>query len=133
MTVHYHAIVWIDHHEARVFHFNDEGFERVLVHSSRPTLHLHHKAHEIGSGHAPEDQTYFHHVVSALDGAGAVLVVGPSNAKHELIKHIEHHDPKLKERIAGVETLDHPTDGEVVAHGRKFFKADDRMHSQRAS
>ena len=29
---HYHAVVWIDHHEARVFHFNPmRGFEQEFL------------------------------------------------------------------------------------------------------
>ena len=43
--------------------------------------------------------------------AGAVLITGPANAKIELIKHIHQHDPDRMKVIAGVETVDHPSDG----------------------
>lgn len=132
MTEHFHAIVWIDHHEARVFHFNMDQSDRVVVHPKHPTRNIHHKAHAIGSGHTPEDQAFFHEVVAALAGAGKILITGPANAKHELAKHIEHKDPQLMARVAAVETLDHPTDGALLAHARKFFKADDRMNTQRS-
>jgi hypothetical protein len=46
------------------------------------------------------------------------------------LAYIKRHRPKLAEHISGVETLDHPTDGALIALGRKFFKADDRMRSQ---
>ncbi len=62
---------------------------------------------------------------------GAILLTGPANAKLELQKHIEKHDPLLKDRIKGVETLDHPTDGVLLAHARKYFRVEDRMESQR--
>ena len=58
---------------------------------------------------------------------GAVLVTGPGAAKNELVAHIEKHDPKLKKLIAAVETVDHPSDGQLVAHARKYFKVEDRM------
>jgi hypothetical protein len=29
--------------------------------------------------------------------------------------------------VVGVEALDHLTDGQLVAHGREYFKAADRM------
>jgi hypothetical protein len=29
--------------------------------------------------------------------------------------------------VVGVESLDHPTDEELVAYGREYFKAADRM------
>ncbi|HEY4881969.1 MAG TPA: hypothetical protein VIH80_07295 [Steroidobacteraceae bacterium] len=131
MSQHFHAVVWIDHHEARVFHFNADDAERAVVHPHEPTRHIHHKAHSIGSGHSPEDQHFFHAVVEAIGTAGAVLIGGPANAKHELFKHIQRHEPQLVARISGVETLDHPTDRELLAHARQYFRAADRMAPQR--
>ena len=131
MTDHYHAIVWIDHHQARVIHLTTDTSDLIVVHPVQLTLNLHHKANTIGSGHAPEDQKFFHAVVAAIGTAGAVLITGPANAKNELVKHIEHHDRSLRERIASIETLDHPSDGELTAHARKFFQAFDRMAPQR--
>ena len=34
--------------------------------------------------------------------------------------------------IAGVETVDHPSDGALVAYARKYFKIEDRMQPQKA-
>jgi stalled ribosome rescue protein Dom34 len=129
MTAHYHAVVWIDHREARVFHFNAGEVERLVLHPHEPTLHIHHKANSIGSGHAAEDQEFLHQVASAIADAGTVLIAGPANAKTELVKHIHRHDPKLIERLAGIETVDHPTDASLVAHARHYFKSADRMRS----
>jgi stalled ribosome rescue protein Dom34 len=123
----HHAIVWIDHHEARVFHFSPEEVDRLVIHPANPTRHIHHKANSIGSGHAAEDEQYFHAVVEAIADTGAVLITGPANAKTELIKHIHRHDPRLMEIIAAVETVDHPTDNSIVAYARKYFRGADRM------
>jgi stalled ribosome rescue protein Dom34 len=127
MSSHYHAIVWIDHHEARIFHFNVSDVDRLVIHPEDPTRHLHHKANSIGSGHAAEDQNFLERVAEAIADAGAVLITGPANAKLELVKHIERHEPALNRKIAGVETVDHPTDGELIAKARKYFKADHQM------
>jgi stalled ribosome rescue protein Dom34 len=127
MASHYHAVVWIDHHEARVFHFNPEDVDKLVLHPHEPTRHIHHKANTIGSGHAAEDQEFLHAVASAIADAGAVLIAGPANAKTELVKHIHHHDPALMARLAGIESVDHPTDASLVAHARHYFKAADRM------
>ena len=127
MSSHYHAIVWIDHREARIFHFNATDVESLVVNPHDPTRHIHHKANSIGSGHAPENQTFFHDVLAAIADAGAVLITGPANAKTELVKHIHRHNPKLFEKIAGIESSDHPSDGSLVAHARHYFKAVDRM------
>ena len=131
MTNHYHAAVWIDHHEARVFHFNATDVDEIVVHPEHPTRHIHHKANSIGSGHTSEDHAFFQDVISAIGTAGAILVTGPANAKTELIKHIHRHNPQLMERIAAVETVDHPTDGAFLAYARRYFRAADRMSAQR--
>lgn len=131
MSDHYHAIVWIDHLEARIFHFNPAEVDRLVLHPHEPTRHIHHKANSIGSGHAPEDQDFLHQVVTSIAGAGAVLITGPANAKTELMKHIRDHTPELIKIIAGVETVDHPSDRTLVAYARTYFKAADRMHPQR--
>lgn len=127
MSEHFHAVVWIDHLEARVFHFNATDAEREVIHPHKPKHHIHHKANSIGSGHAAENQAYFHAVVEAIGHAGAILITGPANAKTELVKHIHRHDPQLVDRIAGIESVDHPTDGQLVAHARHYFKAADWM------
>lgn len=124
MSTHFHAVVWIDHHEARIFHFNVSEIDRLVLHPHNPTRHIHHKANTIGSGHAPEDQRFLHQVTEAIADAGAILITGPANAKTELVKHIEQHMPHLSGKIAGVETVDHPTDGELVAHARTYFASD---------
>jgi hypothetical protein len=129
---HFHAVVWIDHREARVFHFNADDAESAVVHPENPTRHIHHKAHAVGSGNAAENQTFFHSVVEAIGTARAILIGGPANEKHELFKHIQRHAPQLLPRIAAVETLDHPSDRELVAHARQYFRAADRMAPQRS-
>jgi hypothetical protein len=60
-----------------------------------------------------------------------VLITGPANAKNELVKHIDRHAPRLMTIIAGVETVDHPSDGELVAHARHYFKVEDLMLPQK--
>lgn len=127
MTTHYHAVVWIDHSEARIFHFNVSEVERLVINPHNPSRHIHHKANSIGSGHTAEDQAYLDEVAHALRDAGAILITGPANAKTELVKHIAQKVPALSAKISGVETVDHPTDGELVAAARKHFQVDHQM------
>jgi len=130
-THHFHAVVWIDHHEARVFHFSPADVERLVLHPDHPTRHIHHKANAIGSGNAVEDRNFLQAVVGSITDAGAVLITGPGNAKNELVKHIDQHAPRLMKIIVGVETVDHPSDAQLVAHARHYFKAEDRMLPQK--
>jgi stalled ribosome rescue protein Dom34 len=76
------------------------------------------------------DKEFLKRVTAAISHAGAILITGPANAKTELAHYIKQSQPNLAERISGVETLDHPSDGELLALARTFFKADDRMHPQ---
>src|SRR5579863_4008847 len=130
MSEHYHAIVWIDHREAKIFHFAATEVDRIVLHSHGSSRHLHHKANSVGSGHLGLDNDFLHRVVEALTHTGAILITGPASAKTELKNFIAQQRPELMTRISGVETLDHPSDGALVALARKYFKANDRMHSQ---
>ena len=93
MSAHFHAVVWIDHYEARIFHFSASEVDRLVIHPDRPARHLHHKAQSIGSGNAPEDHDFLQRVADAMSDAGVILVTGPANEKTELVKHIRQHAP----------------------------------------
>jgi stalled ribosome rescue protein Dom34 len=128
---HFHAVVWIDHHEARVVHFSATDVERLVLHSDHPTRHIHHKANSVGSGHAAEDHDFFRAVAQSIADAGAVLITGPADAKIELNKYISQHDRKLMKLIVGVETVDHPSDAQLVAYAKQYFRTEDRMLPQK--
>jgi stalled ribosome rescue protein Dom34 len=132
MTIHhFHAVIWIDHHEARIFHFGPNDVERLVLHPDHPTRHIHHKANALGSGHAGEDRNFLQAIVGSIADSGAVLITGPANAKDALVKHIEQTAPRLMKIVVGVETVDHPSDAQLVAHARHYFAAEDRMLPQR--
>jgi hypothetical protein len=95
-----------------------------VLRPEHPARHIHHKSNSIGGGHDADDHEFLRRVAESFADAGAVLITGPANAKTELVKHIKEHSPSLNARIAGVETVDHPTDGELVDHARKYFRAD---------
>lgn len=126
----YHAVVWLDHREARVLFFDRNAFHEVDLEATDPHAHLHHRAGSLTGKRTAEDQAFFHHIVEAMKPAQEWLVTGPGQAKLELIKHIHRHDPELGDRVVGVETADHPTSRQVVAHARAYFKAADRMRPQ---
>lgn len=126
---HYHAVVWLDHNEARVMHISPDDVEKSIVTPANPARHLQRKRGSVSGARQPEDQHYYHEVAEALAGAGEILVVGPGHAKLELIKHLHAHDAGLAAKLVGVETVDHPSDAQLVAYARKYFVARDRMLS----
>ena len=128
---HYHAAVWIDHAQAKVYAFSRDAADEWKVRPHDRHVHLHHKAGLGDSGRAPQDRHYFHSVAEAVKDAGEILIVGPGTAKAELMNHLKSHDPQVAKKVVGVEALDHPSDGELLAFARKFFfRAADRMRSQ---
>lgn len=127
---HYHCVVWIDHREAQVIEFNPDDAETSVVHPKSTHEHLHHKHGVIGSGKSPEDHAYYQAVADAVRDAGEILIVGPSTAKLEFFKHLQAHAPALAARVVSVETVDHPTGGQLLKFARHHFIADDRMRSQ---
>jgi hypothetical protein len=116
-----HAAVWIDHHEARVFHIDDESPDAVTVRA--PQHHLRRHPVITAEKSHPQDANHFYHdVANALEGAEAIVVVGPATAKLEFIKHASRHDPAVAANIVGVETVDHPTDGQLLKYIRAYFQ-----------
>ena len=130
MSKHFHAVVWLDHKQAKVVHFNADASDLVTVHSTNPNLHLHHKANSIDSGHAGVDKKYLDRVAEVIAHSGAILVVGPGSAKTEFQNYLHREHPGVAAKVSAVEPADHPTDGQLLAHARHFFKADDRMRAQ---
>jgi stalled ribosome rescue protein Dom34 len=122
MQSHFHAIIWIDHEQAKVFHVGLTGADQIDLHPHLQTRHIHHKANSIGSGHVHEDKDLMKDVADAVSDAGEILIMGPAAAKTELAKYLREKAPRIGERIVGVEPADHPSDREIVAYAKKHFK-----------
>jgi stalled ribosome rescue protein Dom34 len=121
MPTHFHAVVWLDHAQAKIFHVGLTGSDEVTLHPHLPTKHLHHKANSIGSGHAGPDKDFLEQIAGALDDAGEILIIGPAGTKTELAKFIHEHHPAIGKRIVAVEAADHPTDRQIVAYAKQHF------------
>ena len=127
-----HAVVWLDHSEAHVLHFTDEASEGAHIRARSRHQHQHRKSGVPGSGHSPEDQAYLHEVAHALADAGEILIVGPSSAKLALMKHMQRHDQTIADKVVGIESVDHPSDGQLLAYARHYFVKVDRMRGDPA-
>jgi len=127
-----HAVVWLDHSEAHVLHFSDEASEAEKIRARSKHQLQHHKSGARGGGHAPEDHAFYDEVTHALADAAEILVTGPSSAKLGLMKHMLAHDPAVAARVVGIESSDHPTDGQLLAYARHYFVKVDRMRGDPA-
>jgi hypothetical protein len=130
-----HVVVWLDHTEARVFHVEPETpghpqpepVDEATILSPQHHIHRHPKGWGDPGGHPEDAARFFHEIARAVEGADALLIVGPALTKMEFAQYLDTHDRALRAKVAGVETVDHPTDREMVAYARKYFKASDRM------
>ena len=129
MPGHYHAVVWIDQSRARIVHFTLDEADRKTIrpdHSVRDVSHG-----ERRTGHrVPMDREFLEKVAEAIADAGAILIVGPAQEKDELAKFLAEKHPAIRAHVEAVESADHPSDGELLAHARRFAEAADRMRPQ---
>jgi len=129
MSTH-HAAVWIDHSEARIFQIAKDAFDETVLHAEKPHRHVQRKTGPgaiSGRRDESDNHAFYHEVALALADSQEILVLGPSTAKLELIKHVHKHHAGMEAKIVGVETVDHPTDRQVVAYARDYFQAKSGM------
>ena len=122
-----HSVVWLDHLGAVLISLNGEEHSIQKIKSGSTESHLHHRRGAVGSGHAASDTHFFGAVTAALNSVPEILVAGPGSAKLELIKYIHKHHHDLVDRVIGIETVDHPTEGQLLKFARDYFVAADRM------
>ncbi len=122
-----HVAIWIDHREARLFHIDPHQVNEETLKAHRPVHHQHPLGPDGSQAHPEDDRRFFREIARMLDDARDVLIVGPSTAKLQFIRYVHKHEPAIEPKIVGVETVDHPTDGQIVAYALKYFKKTDQM------
>ena len=116
----FHAVVWLDHHSANILQFDAEH-----VQAEKIKAHTHHtKQH--GSAVRSEHEFYAD-VCGALNGIQEILVVGSSTAQKDFKHYVEKHRAALVSHIVGYESVDHPSDKQLIALARQYFLKHDRM------
>ena len=124
----YHACVWIDHREAKIFELTANAARVILVEDERPAHHLHRRANHVGLGTVGVDEALLAEIADKLRTAKGILIVGPGKAKTALKTYLDERHPEIGRNVWNVQASDHPTDGELVASARSWFHAQDRMH-----
>ncbi len=122
------AVMFLDHQGARVRFLDGVDLSQVsAAQIGLDSLHDRFRISEpslrgrYGRAH-PDDTPLFAKLAQMTLRCGAVLVVGPGSAKHEFVKFLARNHPRaFEEHVAGVETVDHPTDAQLVALARAAF------------
>jgi bisphosphoglycerate-dependent phosphoglycerate mutase len=118
--------LWIDHRKTVVVTISGKMEETTQI-ASRVEKHVRYAGGAEGS--VPEDQvdrrflahlrSYYDEVIAHVRDAESILIMGPGEAKGELVKRLKSES--LGERIVGVETVDKMTDPQIAARVRQQF------------
>lgn len=131
MTVHAHAIVWIDHQRAKVIFFNAREDTEITIRSDPPPSHIHTRVGSPSGTHLHGDPAFFGEVADIVAPTEALLLVGPSSAKDQFDNYLREHRPAIAARLAGTEPLDKESNGQLLAFARAYFRRRDRMTPQK--
>ncbi len=78
-------------------------------------------------GKAVADPDFYEDIITRIKAVPEWLVVGPAKAKLDFSKHLTRRHADLVDHMIGLETVDHPSDGQLLAFAKKYFMAADRM------
>jgi hypothetical protein len=122
------AVIFIDHQGARV-RFLD-GLDLAAVTAADVNLDEMHTMFRVrdnslagGFGRKHPDETaLFARLSQVVVRCGKVLIIGPGTAKNQFAQHLERNHPgAMAQHVIGIHTVDHPTDGAVIALARAAF------------
>jgi hypothetical protein len=117
--------LWIDHDKAVIVTLAGKNEEEIKLINSNLDKHR----GQSGNSKPADDirlreltgnlNRYYDEVVEFIQGAGAIQIFGPGEAKGELNKRLEKHNYAGK--ISGVEPADKMTEPQIVAKVRDHF------------
>ena len=115
--------LWIDHRRAVIVTHPGHGDEIKQITSDMDSGEgeSHHDTTEDGGERRldGEMKRFYDEVITYLRDATSVLIMGPGEAKIELEKRLEGHEPS--DRIVTVKTADKMTDHQIAAEVRQHF------------
>jgi len=114
----FHAVVWMDHSEAHV-----ALFDKAHVETHRIRSRSHHK-HQ---GKGTDLSALFTDVAMALAGCKEILLTGPGLARNQFRDWCGQHHAATAAGIVDSVAADHPSDAQLVAMAKQYFKKFDNM------
>ena len=116
----FHAVVWMDHTEAHTVMFDREHMEAQRIKS---------RSHHKHQGKADDYSSFFAEITKSVEGCREVLLTGPGLARNQLRDWCQAHSSAVAGCIVDSIAADHPTDAQLVAQARQYFKKFDAMAS----
>ncbi len=115
----FHAALLIDHHSAKILQFDAAQVEIETVFEK--TVHTRQHNSQVRTEHE-----FFAEVCDALAGINEILVFGGHMAQADFRRNIEKHHASVAKHVVGWETVDKPTDAQLVAFARRYFAGHER-------
>ena len=114
----FHAVVWMDHQEAHVLMFDREHVENQRIKT---------RSHHRHQGKMDDAVAFYGEVAQALAGAREVLLTGPGNVRNDFRDWCANHAQATAGVIVDSIAADHPSDNQLVALAKQYFKKFDAM------
>lgn len=114
----FHAVVWMDHSQAHVLMFDREHVQAQRIKSRSHHRHL---------DKDDDNGAFFATIAAALAETHEVLLAGPSLARNQFREWCAHHSNAVAGMIVDSVASDHPSDAQLVALARQYFKKFDSM------
>ena len=127
--------LWIDHKQAYLIWYEGSRVGIDIIPSNiAPPAHYS-GGTQLGGKLTQKGDTELHHndrykvqlnkfykqVISALQDAASIFIMGPGKAKIEFEKALKKHKA-MKKRLVKVETADKMTKNQMIAYVKKFYK-----------
>ena len=116
----FHAVIWMDHTEAHAVMFDREHMEAQRIKS---------RSHHKHQGKAEDYSSFFAEIAKSVEGSREVLLTGPGLARNQFRDWCQAHSAAVADCIVDSIAADHPTDAQLVAQARQYFKKFDAMAS----
>jgi stalled ribosome rescue protein Dom34 len=114
----FHAVVWLDQSEAHVVMFDREHTEAQRIKS---------RSHHKHQGKADDLGLFFTDIAQALSNTREVLLAGPGLVRNQFRDWCAKHHAAVADAVVDSVAADHPTDAQLVAMARQYFKKFDNM------
>jgi stalled ribosome rescue protein Dom34 len=115
------TVVWLDHKKAKIFSLDGTIARTVEATPPGEDEYRPNKATASGRRGDHRHERYYRRVMEALRDTGSLMLCGPATAKLEFSRYLQSHSRDLSRRVLDLETMDHPSDRQLLARARQFF------------
>jgi len=110
------TIIWLDGKTAKLYHKSDSGVSQQQLHPRQAEHHTHSDKNHLKDDHGH----FFKTIYENIKEKNKILILGPSLEKKHFRNYLETHFPASLTKILAIETVDHPTENQIVSYFEKF-------------